>query len=206
MRRPIEVTSATTYQSPRDKIWSEIRSLKTFTLIDLEKATNIKRGSIETYVKGLHAAGYLKLAEPFNRFTRKSRVEQGLAVGDTYELVKDVGVTAPRVTKHGKPVTQGLGRARLWQSIRILRKGFSVEDLVMTANTEQISVSTAEARTYCQKLRQANYLKKLSKNPVRYSLLPSKNTGPRAPMIQRNKAIFDPNKNAVVWTREGGAQ
>ncbi|HBR96793.1 MAG TPA: hypothetical protein DD979_05380 [Gammaproteobacteria bacterium] len=124
-----------------------------------------------------------------------------------YTLKKDVGIDAPRVTASGEPVTQGDKRRRIWQSIRILHKGFTYQEIISAASAAGSDVSHEDVRRYVQILSKAKYLKKCGPGrPARYVLMPNRNTGPKPPMIQRNGDVFDPNKNRVVYSREGGAQ
>jgi hypothetical protein len=41
-----------------------------------------------------------------------------------------------------------------------------------------------------------------SRLPARFRFNPARNTGPRPPMIQRTKAVYDPNLGQVVWQEE----
>ena len=59
------------------------------------------------------------------------------------------------------------------------------------------------------RLQRAGYLKvAVSKGPyrrARYMLIPARNSGPQAPLIQRIKQVYDPNLGKVVWPRQVGA-
>jgi hypothetical protein len=82
-----------------------------FTLADLERAVRVPQATIQSYLQGLEAAGYLTSERQPNgsrnqeRFGRKS-----------YALVRDCGVDAPRVSRSGRPVTQGVGREAMWRA------------------------------------------------------------------------------------------
>lgn len=81
-------------------VWEAIRRLKTFTVRQLREETLMDIKSVRDYVVGLEASGYL-----FGLMT----------VPKKWELVKDIGVEAPRVRKDGTPVTQGGGRKNMWE-------------------------------------------------------------------------------------------
>lgn len=89
------------------------------------------------------------------------------------------------------PMDPAKGRARMWQSMRVLR-AFTVADLMASAE-----VSTGPARKYVRSLREAGYLRCIvPREPGRtgghahYRLV--KNTGPFAPRVGR-QTVRDPN-------------
>lgn len=206
-RKPVNLTAIDNYLTPRDQVWASIRKLREFSIADLESDSGVNRETVKSYVNGLQKAGYLVITGKDNRRSNRLYTQRNLLLGQLFKLEKDTGVDAPRVTATGEPVTQGDKRRRIWQSIRILHKGFTFQEIISAASTDTSPVSQEDVRRYVQFLAKAKYLKKLGPGrPARYMLLPGKNTGPKAPMIQRNKDVFDPNKNTVVYTREGGAQ
>lgn len=204
-RKPANVTATEAHLTPRDAIWVAIRKQKNrFTVGTIETSTRVNRETIKTYLQGLRAAEFIDVIdheEHNGRYAMKNQINSFV-----FSLTRDVGVDAPRVTKAGKIVTQGAKRQKIWTAIRVLR-GFSYSEVVMTASTGGDSVSEDEVRKYVQSLVRAKYVKKCGPSrPARFILLPVRNTGPKPLMIQRGGNVFDPNKNAVVWTREGGAQ
>ncbi len=72
-----------------------------------------------------------------------------------------------------------------------------------------VSISAEASRAYVGHLFRAGYLIEVAgavylgvgrgAMQARYRLAPGKYTGPRPPMIQRSKAIYDPNIDQVVW-------
>jgi len=168
----------------RDEIWKKIRALKTFCMGDL-KRLKLYSSSVERYVQALMLANYL---------SRWWVAAVGKQPGwYRYELVKDAA-ESPRVKADGTEATSWDGRKALWKSMRILRS-FTVTDLVMCASVPGHHVAEGEARTYVSYLARAGYLKRLEAGSfrlVRY-------TGPKAPMIQRVKQVWDPNLKKVLW-------
>ena len=189
----------------RDAVWAIIRVLKTFSLRDIEiyssdshKLADISAALARPYILGLHAAGFLKQIADEER-------TQGQAP-KRWELIKDAGINAPRVHQDGKEVTQGRNREQMWQSMRILKE-FSAKDLAVAASTPDINVSENTAKDYVYNLHKAGYLKLTTRAKSgglsRYRLLPSMYTGPKPPVVQRIKQVFDTNLNKVMWPEDG---
>lgn len=168
----------------REALWKAIRELKTFTPKEVRMETRCSVGQVEDYLKALHAAGLIERIEG----------ERG-----RYALVKDPGAVAPRLRRDGSEVTVGRGREQMWRAMRVLGS-FSVRDLVVHATTEEHAVADNEAATYCQFLARAGYL---VRKGARYLFIRSRYSGPRPPMIQRVKQVFDPNLGKVVWSQGG---
>lgn len=193
-RKPADLVIDERFPQGRDAVWAAIRKLRNFTKLDLQATTRVPMGTLQTYLRGLTLAGYLQCSDTPPR------------VASTWTLVRDVGVDTPRVTRDGKEVTQGSGRERMWRSMRIL-KDFSLVELVATASRGGAPVAKGEAGFYVGALLQARYLKSSvaatsTGRVARYLLVPAFNTGPRAPMVQKVKQVFDPNLGKVMWPRE----
>tara|TARA_R110002050_G_scaffold269917_1_gene412450 strand:- start:60209 stop:60835 length:627 start_codon:yes stop_codon:yes gene_type:complete len=191
--------------SGRDAIWYAIRCLKHFSLADLEvfasdnvKLLDISREKARAYVQGLEAAGFVE------RISSEPRTQ-----GQTphrWTLLNDVGVDAPRVRKNGEEVKQGRGREQMWRTMRILND-FDAIDLKITASTDDIAISENTAKDYIYNLHKAGYLILTTQannggGLSRYRLLSSMYTGPKPPMVQRIKQVFDANLNKVVWPKQ----
>lgn len=90
--------------------------------------------------------------------------------------------------------------AQLWTSMRGLKK-FGPTDLRVHC-AEEIGITPVEASAYCQSLLQGGYLRVLTtavpdKREARYQLV--HNSGPRAPVEKRVKAVWDPNEGAYAF-------
>lgn len=205
--KPVHLTAAGSKPTGRQAIWEAIRRMRDgFSIVDLNKATSIHRDTIGTYVRGLAAAGYI---ERFGTELPDSGI-MGVAAKTqfakiVYRLVKDVGIEAPRVTRDGKPVTMGAAQEQMWRTMKIL-SDFTFRDLAISASTETVMVNEEAARDYLGALSVAGYLITVAKGgpnrPARYRFNRARNTGPKAPMIQRLKTVFDPNTRKVVWQEE----
>jgi len=185
----------------RDAIWAAIRELVIFTVRDIWLLTHLSKASIQDYLQGLTAAGYTEVdgTRPADYGSR----------ANVYKLTRDVGIEAPRVRRDGSLVTQGLGRELMWRTMRILGE-FSARDLAVTASTEDCQVAEKEAKDYSHFLHKAGYLalvragKGTGNGGVlnRYRFIKARFSGPKPPMIQRVKAVYDPNLEKVVWSSQ----
>ncbi len=191
-RKPVNTIS---HIETRDALWAAIRAFKEpFTARDLRRETRCTDSQVSEYLKGLLAAGIVDLA----RDGKNPGNPPGTA--HLYRLVDDRGPVAPRVRRDGSEVTQGQGRTNMWRVMRVLGQ-FTVQELAIHASTEQHQVKPGEADKYCQFLAQAGYLRRTGSKA--YRSLSSRYSGPRAPMIQRIKQVYDPNLKKVVWSQGG---
>ncbi len=171
----------------REAVWQAIRRLKRFTIPELHMETTMTVDSVRDYCIGLSKAGYIE---------RVGEVKPAKTTAAVWKLTRDVGVIAPRVRKNGTLVVQGLGREQMWRTMRILGK-FCIRRLVVSASTEECVIKDVSARDYCIMLCHAGYLRRTA--PGCYLFLQSRYTGPRPPMIQRTKQVYDPNLGRVMW-------
>lgn len=208
-RKPIHLQAAGKL-TPRDRIWAAIRALKHFKYVDVAdyvvkhapaeaRVRRIDEDTIRSYVVALWNAGYVSGQEE----RRKGRYEQAV-----FCLERDTGVHAPRLTRAGEPVTQGGGRLAMWRVMRKVRS-FTRRSLAVAASVEGNLVGEEEANTYVHFLTKAGYLAVAvpgrPNHPEVYSFVPSRDSGPLAPQIQRVRHVYDPNLGIVVWHPEADA-
>jgi hypothetical protein len=97
----------------------------------------------------------------------------------------------------------------MWTALKALR-GFNCTELASAASNATHQVSVQSAKTYARFLLRAGYLAlSASSRPgvqARYRFIRSRNTGPRAPLVCRDKSVMDANTGANVWPRGAGAQ
>lgn len=191
-RKPVDIIASAVKPEGRDVIWSHIRQQREFTYRSIQDATDIPNKTIRDYVFGLQRAGYLE------------RLEDGDNHVARYRLIRDIGVHAPRVRKDGSEVQQGRANDAMWSAMRLLTH-FSPRDLALHASSGNVDVSEEHAKQYCKHLAKAGYIKAVSKGTPAgqavYRFL--RFTGPKAPMIQQVRQVFDPNTGEVVWPRPG---
>ena len=175
-------------KGPRQRIWEIIRRFNksAFGLAEITPG-GVDISTARTYVNCLVKAGILATVE--NAPPRR------------WKLLTDTGIEAPRVRRDGTLVTQGAGNHDMWGSMQAMPT-FNASLLAMTSG-----VSIATAKAYCSHLERAGYLavikagKGMGKSGIltTYRLLNSRNTGPRAPMVTRLKAVYDPNEHRFAW-------
>ena len=172
-------------------VWNEIRRLHVFTVTEVWGAVDMHRGSIINYIKRPEAGGYVRKCPDFEKTWR-------------YQLTRNAGHHAPRLTRDGEPVTQGGANENMWRSMRMMGV-FTPQDLAVHSTTETTNVAVATAKAYCTMLMKAGYLRVVRKAqpPTRqaaYRLV--RDTGPLHPQIQRVKQVYDQNLGEVTYHPE----
>jgi hypothetical protein len=192
-------------EESRDAVWAEIRKQAGgFTIKSIAYSTMLHVDTVRDYITGLCNAGFIvKISEPGSSTFAALQ----------YRLENDCGVDAPRVRKDGTEVTMGKGREQMWRALGILgQKGttFTYKDLCFYSSTDESPVADADAKHYIRYLAEADYLLLVQKGtggrPSLYRMNPAKWTGPKPPMIQRVRQLYDPNLKKVVWSEIGGAE
>jgi hypothetical protein len=177
----------------RDDVWKEMCNLKLFTTSQLLRKIKMDKTTIDQYVRSLVKAGYM-VREPVS--AELSAGKGVCAIRYQYRIVRE-SLEAPRVRKDGTTVTQGQGRQNIWRSMRILKR-FDLATIWAVSGTEEHPVAREEVKTYVRYLTKAGYLKKMGEGEKAVYMI-IRYTGPKAPMIQRVKQIWDPNLKEVVW-------
>ena len=172
-------------QSPRQRIWANIRRQTGEFIWKDVTPKDVLRRTAQPYLEGLVAAGYLTLITT--------------APAVCYLLVRDNGIEAPRVRRDGSEVTQGNGNEAIWGAVSVL----DTFDAHTLADLSGAAFGTV--KQYCRMLEHAGYLTVISKGKgggaaSTYRTVKSRITGPRAPMITRLKAVYDPNMHQIVWS------
>lgn len=193
-------------KSPRQRIWAQIRKQRNrFTQAQIAERGKVSDDAVKNYVKVLLKAGFIAVVD--------SEEVGRICTRNIYALIRDNGVEAPRINKNGEVVTQGNVNEAMWGTLRRLLKGrdFNYRELASFASSSSQTVAEETAKTYVYMLTNAGYLELtapavIGKNarPARYYFKANMDTGPRAPMIQRTKQVYDPNKNRVMWVEEKG--
>ncbi|KDB09487.1 hypothetical protein LIG30_1459 [Burkholderia sp. lig30] len=189
-------------KGPRQRAWEAIRRQRNdFTTDSVVKTSKVDKAAVQTYLQSLARGGFIET------------IGDRMALGVTkhYRLVRDTGVEAPRLNRQGQPVLRSRGSENMWRTMRIMGE-FSWRELAMHASTPDTVIAEMAAKAYVQGLAHAGYLtvvdpghpfiKGKGAKQARYRLLVSKYTGPRPPMIQRTKSVYDPNLGKVVWQEE----
>lgn len=186
-------------KTPRQRIWEAVRTLREgFDNCAVSRKAKVDDKTVSTYLGCLQKAGFIE----------RANLDAPVGIAALWRLARDNGVEAPRLDRKGQPVKQGLGTEQMWRTLRLIGD-FSGAELAAHASTEAMLVSPETAKTYVGHLLKAGYLIEVlparflgsgkGNLPARYRLAPGKYTGPRPPMVQRTKAIYDPNLDQVVW-------
>lgn len=181
---------------PRQRVWEQLRKLRLrFRIYDVARLAEVDDETVKSYVQSLVAGGYVV------------RLTDELFTEADYQLIKDQGIEAPRLTRDGKPVTQGLGQEAMWRCLRMLG-AMDARQLAMHASSSGVEVKPAAARRYVQMLKKAGYLEVVDpcnrrlKKMETLRLISRMDSGPRPPQIQNVKTVYDPNWNRVVYAEE----
>ena len=145
-----------------------------------------RRERVRDYLLALTAGGYLARVN--------SPDLPGIPARESWQLVRDPGSEAPRVRPDGTPIVQGAGREQCWRTMRFLLD-FSALELAASASSDRWTVAPGEAQDYADRLARVGILQR-GRGPggdIRYTLAPSRYTGPQPPQILKSKAVYDPN-------------
>lgn len=170
----------------REKLWTAMRELQQFTVPELARAAKVDSHAynIMDYLQALWRAGILG----------KERVPHART---RYNLLRDMGVDAPRVRRDGSPTPES-SLSRMWRAMKILNV-FSVRDLMVHAALPAAPIAQNTASDYCQWLTRGGYLVKLPCAPgdvIRWRFI--RDTGPKAPQVLRVRQLFDANTGEIV--------
>lgn len=193
-RRPVDAG-----KDNRQAVWDVLQAERLrgdawLTLTVISGGADVHRKTASDYLGCLTAGGYAE---------RQDDETLGCA---KWRLIRDGGHHAPRLRPDGSAVTQGAGVTNIWRSMRMLNT-FSVVDLVLHSSTPSTKVTESTVKSYVSMLLTTGYLRVVQKsNPVKgrqaiYRLV--RNSGPKPPMIQRVKQVYDANTGEVF--RKGEA-
>jgi len=175
----------------RDQMWALIRKLRRFTVTDLRKAGVSKQVRI-SFLEALLGNGIVRRVG--EQPGRRGWTEAPVTV---YELEQDPGVLTPRFDRDGKLDTTPSTADRMWAAMKPL-PSFSIPEIASLARAPRSTTAR-----YVSFLLAAGYLAELSPGggyhrQGRYRLKPRRNTGPRAPVVRQNGAVWDANERRQV--------
>ncbi len=190
-----------------DHFWDLIRGFGIggeFTLADICGGSAAHKSSVTDFVLRLTRAGIIERAG--TRKVSNPHWNTGGAVeANLYRVLKTPRPT-PSLTREGKPGRYGQKRRQMWNIIRGPqgRAGFTSLDIVLLAETDEVTISEATVKEYLRRLEFAGYLKRVAgthrRAPYRYRLLVSMNTGPLPPKLLKADIVYDQNRRAVYGT------
>lgn len=188
----------------RARLWMTLREhkQKALSLDVLSDKAGVVPDTALHHLQGLVKAGYVAVTKvsPKKGFSK-----------NMYQLIKDTGVDAPLIKNDGSESVVGVKNANMWRTMRML-KTFTYVDIEAHASTTAHEISVATVRQYIKALHKAGYLacvrmseRKLrngGQTPSVYQLV--KDTGAKAPMVQKLKTVYDQNLNRVMYQDEAG--
>lgn len=158
------------------KLWKIAKSHAEFTVHELSAASHLSVDYVRAELRAWAEDGFVKQSGKRGRHV-------------LWKVVEQTGTPATVVN----PRTQ---EDRIWFA---MRKGgtFNAMDLAMWSNSTEFPVSAEKAQAYCRILLKAGYLRCETKADGKgrlatYRLV--RNTGPRAPVERRIRALWDPNE------------
>ncbi|NAN53589.1 hypothetical protein EX349_20520 [Pseudomonas protegens] len=181
---------------PRQHIWEAIRAInaspKALTTYAVARKSGQDDQAVRAYFRDMEKAGIVSKVRTVDRYDAE------------WELLKDEGVEAPRITKDGKVSKYAGGAENVWRALRILGE-FSAAEAAAAASVNGVSISEYGAQVYLSGLAKAGYLTRsggTAGNKTRFRLIPSRYTGPKHPIYQRDfNQVYDPNLDQVVWRK-----
>lgn len=169
-----------------DAVWAAALRLVAFSYQDLASAVSIPVDRATGFVQHWVRIGAVEF------------VGIGAKRRKMWRATRDVAPPLPQPAESAR--RDATAEGNLWRSMRGL-KSFTPVDLAAHSSTPDIPVSLAAAQDYCQMLVRAAYLRVERKAiPGRrdaiYRLV--RNTGPRAPVERRVRAVYDENLDEIV--------
>ena len=160
-----------------DSCWAVALRLGTFGYSEIAAEAHVSHERASTVVRRWLEGGRCELIR---------RKNEGGAKRNLYR------VTEGAAPKQGP---KGSVPQNLWNSMRGL-KHFTPTDLVAHSTTPTVSVSIDAAKSYCQALLRAGYLRPVrravpGRREATYQLI--RDTGPRPPRERRVRAVWDEN-------------
>jgi len=187
--------------TPRERMWQAMKQLNRKGEWTVSQVTDlahpVELSSVKTYIDSLVTAGLVSRQADKQAHTVQRTTGKGCSFDSIPHRMLVSWHEAPRLTREGKVVTQGLGNLAMWRCARI-RKVFTPSQLATEASVGEIQVKLSTAKQYC--IEKSGYFKQLQTGSGRhvesqYQLI--RDTGPIAPAITRAKVIFDRNTGAL---------
>ncbi|RXF75046.1 hypothetical protein [Hansschlegelia zhihuaiae] len=181
-----------------ERIWAAIRSVNAdrasgWSVQDVAHRAKSDPHIVRPYVRGLRAAGYVKLDSELKEHGRTTPF---------YRLEK-TSREAPRVRPDGRELPE-IGREILWRSMKLM-KSFTIAELAAAAaEVAPGRVGAATAKRYVLELARVGVLQMAApvagREPGRFRLV--KPLGAAAPRILAAHIVFDPNADVILGTPE----
>lgn len=187
------ISGAPIVRSEYEQMWDLLRAEGDGVLIKTVPRTiqSISYDKAKAWLKALVLAGYVEATEetPMNAVCATYR----------YKLIKDIGQQPPQIDGKGR-IKPTAANDLIWRTLRIL-KNCNAHQIIASGSTPETLLKISYVRQYLRALYLAGYLKAMPLRHPRalasYQLI--KNTGPKAPEVQRGKKIYDGNLGLIVY-------
>ena len=182
-------------RSPRQRIWEAIRANReSFTADHIVWVAKVKISPVRKYLLALVNGGFIEVA------SGGGTTGKGKFAARTMRLVRDIGAEAPAIAPDGSPGPT-LCTEAMWRTLRILREVDAQTLVDQAAAIAPVALGTA--KQYLTWLNRAGYVQIVAPAKrgaiTRYRLVPARNSGPKAPIVQKGVVqVFDPNLGEVV--------
>lgn len=187
-RNPIHVEHIG-LRTPRDRMWSAMKTLFEFTPSEVEdKAHPINSAAVRDYLECLVNSGHVRLIKAQTHDARAKFTNA------RYQVVKMAAFT-PQLNAKGETIKPNIGVLAMWRSMKV-RKVFTAHTVATDSSQGSVSCTLGTAKTYCKALHRTGFLTvaKPASNAgglSTYRLV--RDTGPLPPAITRVKAVYDRN-------------
>lgn len=189
----IDVAGASPLRNGSEFWWATIldatRDKPNFTYAEIDGASDpYNEKTLGMFLRKLEDAGYI--------------VRVGEENARVFAVAKRQS-QCPIITRDRRDSQIGKRQQNMWNVMRRRKSGFTVEELVVDASTEDAVIQRNTAKQYCLMLHRAGMLA-IQKNGTRgkgrniYVLRGSANSGPKPPRRMKATLVFDPNRNAVL--------
>ena len=187
-------------KEPRQHMWEAIRDKRaSFCAESIAKRSGQDPLAVESYLLSLAKAKVIRFIDGTSRKRGK------------YCLSIDEGVDHPRLNIDGERTKSCHAIENVWRSLRILKGDLTAAELATAASVGGARISAGAVARYLVGLSEAGYViqtKGVTGRPSTFSLIPTRYTGPRHPVVQRNDSVqvYDPNLDEVVYARTSGCE
>lgn len=174
-------------------IWSimlELDRSGPWTAGDVDKRTNVNKGTPRDFLRRLKAACYVEIVG--TRITG----DKAKQPAPLYRLTRRP-LQPPRLRRDGTELPE-LQRDTIWRTIK-MAKAFTVNEIVqLISRPGEAPVKRNAVISYCDALTRARVLSRSGKKgrESHYRLI--RNVGAKAPMILSTKLVYDPNEGTLL--------
>ncbi len=179
----------------RDRVWAALRAAADTGATVREIARRAEVGPVPAgrYLQRLVRGGFAARADDDAFTTGRRRRSNGVGDDVVIRLVRDVGVIAPRLGADGRRLRPAANDV-MWAAMMAMGT-WTIADLKLACNhaeTGRPAIPDQSMHRFMSDLRAGGFITVGASPPKLYVLLPSHQTGPRAPLVTPD-GVFDRN-------------